>query len=147
MTNKSARRSTCSFELSAPPFANDLSLRRLARAAIAAADDIAGQARTHAATTFAAALELLHAAQEVRLARDERDGRDVRVVSARRRSDDDHVALLQVGDRDGGQTVEHLLKAAATATLPFGAALPALSSRAFSFASALASSAARVWLA
>src|SRR5436305_5545741 len=134
MTNKSARRSTCSFELSAPPFANDLSLRRLARAAIAAADDIAGQARTHAATALAAALELLHAAQEVCLARDERDGRDVRVVSARRRGDDDHVALLQVGDRDGGQAVIHLLKASAAAALPVGAALPAFSSRAFSFA-------------
>src|SRR2546423_900164 len=138
----------------ASPFANDLSLRRLARAAVAVADDIAGQPRTHAAPALAAALELLHAAQEVCLARDERDGCDVRAVSTRRRGDDDRVALLQVGDCDGGQAVVHLLKASASATLPVGAALPAFSSRAFAFAPrafaltpALASSAARVWLA
>src|SRR2546421_11270184 len=114
----------CSFELCAPPFANVLSLRRLARAAIAASDDIAGQARTHAATALAAALHLLESAQEVRVARDERDGGDVPGVSARRRRDDDRVALLQVGGCDRRQAVAHLLKAAAPATPPACAALP-----------------------
>src|SRR2546423_2492541 len=147
----------CSFELCAPPFANVLSLRRLARAAIAASDDIAGQARTHAATALAAALHLLESAQEVRVARDERDGGDERVVGARRRRDDDRVALLQVGACDRRQAVEHLLKAAAAATLPVWAALPyAFTPRAFSFAArafalapsrALASSAGSIRLA
>src|SRR5947209_6891840 len=125
---------TPSLTVGLPP-RRSLPLRRLARAAVAVADDIAGQARTHAAPALAAALELLHAAQEICLARDERDGRDVRAVSARRRGDDDLVSLLQVGDCDGGQAVVHLLKAsAAAAALPVGAALPAFSSRAFSFA-------------
>src|SRR2546423_10971239 len=124
----------CSFELCPPPFANVLPLRRLARAAIAASDDIAGQARTHAATALAAALHLLESAQEVGVARDERDGGDVRRVRGRRPRDDDRVALLQVGGCGRRQAVEDLLKAPAPPTLPVWAALPyALPPRALCF--------------
>src|SRR5690349_10179777 len=100
-----------------PAFSGRPLTGRLACRALAAAENVAGQAgAVRAARAVAAAtLELLHGANRLGRARDERDHGRVRGVDARRDGKDDRVTLLQLGQRDRRQALEHLLEVVATA--------------------------------